>query len=67
MKFTKITKGIYGKKESGFYIEIDNTLEGEMKWVVRNIDCYFEERYFLDTQNDQLFATLTEAKESLVA
>jgi len=65
MKFTKITLGIYGDKDSGFYIQKDNTLEGECKWVIKNIDPDAEERYFETTENDQLWSTLKEAKESL--
>ena len=64
MKFTKITKGIYGNKETGFYIEKDNTLEGLCKWVIKNIDSEKLELY-LSKGNDQIFYTLKEAKNNL--
>jgi hypothetical protein len=64
MKFNKITKGIYGNKETGFYIQKDNSIEGECKWVVQNIDADKLEVY-LSKGNDQMFHTLREAKENL--
>jgi len=64
MKFTKITKGIYGNKETGFYIQKDNSIEGECKWVIQNIDIDKLELY-LSKGNDQLFNTLREAKNNL--
>ena len=65
MKLTKITKGIYGNKETGFYIEKDYSLEGECKWVIQNIDNDKLELY-LSEGNDQLFKTLKEAKSNLI-
>ena len=62
MKFNKITKGIYGSKETGFYIQKDSNIEGECKWVIQNIDIDKLELY-LSQGNDQLFNTLKEAKE----
>lgn len=64
MKFTKITRGIYGNKSTGFYIQKDNSLQGQCKWVIKNIDPKKLELY-LSNGNDQLFYTLNEAKENL--
>jgi len=64
MKFIKITKGIYGNKETGFYIERDSSLEGELKWVIQNIDFEVMESYIADG-NDQIYNTLKEAKQSI--
>ena len=64
MKFTKITKGIYGNKQTGFYIEKDSFLEGNCKWVIKNIDSEKLELY-LSKGNDQIFQTLNEAKNNL--
>jgi hypothetical protein len=64
MKFTKITKGIYGNKETGFYIKKDNSIEGDCKWVIQNIDDEKLELY-LSEGNDQMFYTLKEAKNNL--
>ena len=65
MKFTKITKGIYGNKLTGFYIQKDNSLEGQCKWTIQNIDNDKLELY-LSEGNDQLFCTLKEAKSNLI-
>ena len=64
MKFTKITKGIYGNKQTGFYIQKDYNIEGGCKWAINNIDNEKLELY-LSRCNDQLFVTLKEAKNNL--
>ena len=64
MKFTKITKGIYGNKETGFYIMKDNSIVGDCKWVIQNID-YEKLELYLSEGNDQMFYTLKEAKNNL--
>ncbi len=64
MKFNKITRGIYGNKKTGFYIEKDNSLEGNLKWVIKNIDIKVLEKY-LSKGNDQIYNTLNEAKQVL--
>ena len=64
MKFIKITKGIYGNKETGFYIQKDNSIEGECKWAIQHLYSDKLELY-LSQGNDQLFHTLREAKNNL--
>tara|TARA_B100000768_G_scaffold25472_1_gene23398 strand:+ start:926 stop:1126 length:201 start_codon:yes stop_codon:yes gene_type:complete len=64
LEFTKIIKGVYGNKETGFYIERDSSLEGQLKWVIQNINPEIIEVYIADG-NDQIYHTLKEAKQSI--
>lgn len=63
MKAKRIAKGYY-QFENGFVIYYDRSIEGQNKWVI-NHDDYNKIDKFISEGNDQLWATLTEAKIEL--
>ena len=63
MKAKRITKGYY-QFQNGFVIYYDRSIEGQNKWVINNDD-YNKIEKFISDGNDQLWATLTEAKFNL--